>query len=94
MEREKAIMGGFMSPVVQFSSKQNLFQCCLCGQVVEEFGNNPEPIMSGKCCDACNLEYVIPVRNLWAELVDVAKEANPAWTGTLAWDDEKPNEEL
>ena len=39
--------------------------CCICGEPVEGYGNNPEPFMSsdaGVCCDACNLKFVIPVR--------------------------------
>lgn len=40
--------------------------CCICGEPIEGYGNNPEPYMSGedgaRCCDACNLKYVIPAR--------------------------------
>lgn len=39
--------------------------CCICGEPVEGYGNNPEPFMSveaGVCCDACNLKFVIPAR--------------------------------
>ena len=38
------------------------FQCCLCGKTDEGYGNNPQPIQSGMCCDECNMKYVIPVR--------------------------------
>ena len=40
------------------------FTCCLCGQTVKGFGNNPAPLMSAKydCCDICNWTYVIPAR--------------------------------
>lgn len=45
--------------------------CCICGEHVEGYGNNPEPFMSaedGRCCDACNLKFVIPTRlNVWEE---------------------------
>lgn len=38
--------------------------CCICGEPFEGYGNNPEPYISGengeKCCDACNLKFVIP----------------------------------
>lgn len=37
-------------------------KCCICGKEFNGFGNNPEPIMSGCCCDGCNSRYVIPVR--------------------------------
>ena len=39
--------------------------CCICGEPVESYGNNPEPFMpadSGVCCDGCNLKFVIPAR--------------------------------
>ena len=41
--------------------------CCLCDEMVEGFGNNPEPICEGgRCCDKCNAEKVIPARLLEA----------------------------
>lgn len=39
--------------------------CCICGEPLEGYGNNPEPYMSydeGRCCDGCNLKFVIPSR--------------------------------
>jgi hypothetical protein len=39
--------------------------CCICGEPIEGYGNNPEPYMSaddGRCCDACNIRFVIPAR--------------------------------
>ena len=39
--------------------------CCLCGQEIDGYGNNPEPISTNeddRCCDSCNLEKVIPAR--------------------------------
>lgn len=39
--------------------------CCICGEPLEGYGNNPEPFMSageGRCCDGCNLKFVIPAR--------------------------------
>ena len=39
--------------------------CCICGEPIEGYGNNPEPFMSsddGQCCDGCNLKFVIPAR--------------------------------
>ena len=45
--------------------------CCICGEPIEDYGNNPEPYMSsdnGVCCDSCNLKFVIPIR------IDMIKE--------------------
>lgn len=39
--------------------------CCICGEPVDGYGNNPEPYMQadeGRCCDGCNLKFVIPMR--------------------------------
>lgn len=37
--------------------------CCICGEDLDGYGNNPEPYkQSGKCCDACNIKFVIPAR--------------------------------
>lgn len=44
-------------------AKENF--CCICGEPIEGYGNNPEPFMSadeGQCCNACNLKFVIPMR--------------------------------
>ena len=39
--------------------------CCICGEHLNDYGNNPEPYcssMEGRCCDACNFKFVIPSR--------------------------------
>lgn len=37
--------------------------CCICGEPLKGYGNNPAPYKeSGKCCDACNRKFVIPAR--------------------------------
>lgn len=42
--------------------------CCICGEEFEGYGNNPSPVTDeGRCCDACNLKFVIPAR---IELLD------------------------
>lgn len=43
--------------------KLKKFKCCICGETVTEWGNNPWPIKDhGKCCNRCNNEKVIPTR--------------------------------
>ena len=37
-------------------------KCCLCGQSIKGYGNNPLPLMEGFCCDDCNTTKVIPSR--------------------------------
>lgn len=38
-------------------------ECCICGEVIEGYGNNPSPVKEkGRCCDKCNMEVVIPKR--------------------------------
>lgn len=37
--------------------------CCICGEPIEGYGNNPRPYkQEGRCCDACNSKFVIPAR--------------------------------
>lgn len=37
--------------------------CCICGEPIEGYGNNPYPVKEeGRCCDACNIKFVIPAR--------------------------------
>lgn len=44
------------------------YVCCICGKEFEGYGNNPYPIghdvysEEDRCCDKCNLDYVIPAR--------------------------------
>lgn len=36
--------------------------CCICGEEIEGYGTNAEPYKKGKCCDACNVKFVLPAR--------------------------------
>ena len=44
------------------------FTCCLCGERIAGWGNNPAPLMDDtmasrkRCCDDCNATKVIPAR--------------------------------
>lgn len=43
-------------------------RCCICKKEVDEYGNNPYPLCqfnnpnNEKCCDDCNLAFVVPAR--------------------------------
>jgi rRNA maturation endonuclease Nob1 len=38
-------------------------KCILCGKAFTEYGNNPWPVAhSGRCCDVCDANVVIPAR--------------------------------
>jgi hypothetical protein len=39
-----------------------VFDCCICGQQAEGFGNNAAPVLHGRCCNECNSNVVIPTR--------------------------------
>lgn len=40
-----------------------LNECCICGSVFYGYGNNPAPVKDeGRCCNACDWDYVIPAR--------------------------------
>lgn len=52
-------------------------KCCLCGNEIKGYGNNPEPLTDeGRCCDACN-ENVIRFRMLVT--YDNLKMAHPEY---------------
>lgn len=36
--------------------------CCICGNHYDNYGNNAKPFKSGRCCDKCDNEVVIPLR--------------------------------
>lgn len=37
--------------------------CAICGKEYEGNGHNPEPlVIKGRCCTACNVTKVIPIR--------------------------------
>lgn len=37
-------------------------KCVLCGELIEDYGNNAEPLAEGLCCNLCNEIKVIPAR--------------------------------
>ena len=48
--------------------------CCLCGEKIEGYGNNPAPLRTeGHCCDDCNIARVIPAR--FPTTIKMTKEA-------------------
>lgn len=48
--------------------------CCICGEPLDGYGNNPAPYKEdGRCCDACNIKFVIPAR---IELMTKREKAN------------------
>ena len=48
---------------VAFDNDENEKQvCCICGEEYEGYGNNAEPYKEGRCCDKCNMKFVIPDR--------------------------------
>ena len=46
----------------------NKIICCLCGEEIQDYGNNPYPLAGEKCCTACDLNYVMPVRAFMSKL--------------------------
>lgn len=55
-----------------FEEKGERLKCCICGELIRDWGNNPFPIAFLKphrieCCDKCNELYVVPIRrNLYS----------------------------
>jgi len=46
-----------MSPLIS-----DVRACSICGERYSGDGNAAKPLIDGRCCDRCSLEYVIPVR--------------------------------
>ena len=40
--------------------------CCICGQPDIGYGHNAQPVADGRCCDACNSEWVVTARIIMA----------------------------
>jgi len=58
--------------------------CCICGEEYEGYGNNAEPYKEGRCCDKCNMQFVIPdrlkrLRNAKNESLKLTEEELKAW---------------
>ena len=56
--------------------------CSICGKEYRGYGNNAEPVNSGRCCNECNILIVLPARMnlLVADTLDatnVASEDDP-----------------
>ena len=44
-------------------TKQTLIHCALCGDLIKDSeSHNADPICSGRCCEKCNTERVVPER--------------------------------
>lgn len=48
-------------------------RCSICNGLYDGFGNNAEPVNSGRCCRTCNFETVLPVRIMQLENPRLAK---------------------
>jgi len=36
--------------------------CVICEEPIDGYGNNARPYAEGRCCDVCNVSWVIPMR--------------------------------
>jgi hypothetical protein len=53
----------FYKWLIKNNMKNKNPKCVLCGKECEnKWGNNPQPLKSGKCCNKCNSTKVIPAR--------------------------------
>lgn len=50
--------------MVEINKEVLKMKCCICGKSFKGAGNNPDPIRKdgSRCCDECNMAYVIPAR--------------------------------
>ena len=70
-------------PNIIYRDDKRYFKCCLCDDIFEGFGNNPEPLMDNcptdneeddnECCNDCNNQVIaarindVRLRNLVGE---------------------------
>ena len=53
--------------------------CVICEEPIEGYGHNARPYAEGRCCDVCNVSWVIPMR---IRLMRVGQRLiNQAWEG-------------
>ncbi len=52
------------SDVMKTQYMDHLEECVICKGVLADIGHNPYPLNNGegRCCDVCNIKYVIPAR--------------------------------
>ena len=55
-------------------AKMKRFRCCICNEVYWGNGHNAKPFRDGRCCDDCNIKYVIAYRNDLIKLEILKKE--------------------
>lgn len=48
-------------------------KCVLCKKQFVGYGNNPEPLAKGRCCDTCNATLVIPYRFLYGRTQQIIR---------------------
>ena len=48
-----------MKNIIKNKEEKN---CSICGKKYGGYGNNAQPVSSGRCCDICNMLVVIPTR--------------------------------
>lgn len=59
--KEYAQMTNELDEII-FNKNRKQKICSICGKSYEGYGNNAQPVNSGRCCDVCNSEIVIPRR--------------------------------
>jgi hypothetical protein len=52
--------------------KMQMFECCLCGEHVNQWPNNPEPFGTPgqRCCADCDYRWVTPARVIFGYTMD------------------------
>lgn len=64
-------------------------KCCICGKEIKGYSNSAYPISDGKCCDSCNLNYVVPARISLSKIKKGSKikiiemKDEPTYDGTI-----------
>lgn len=56
MEEEMKVLKNVLKKRSEHKDKEDLptYVCSICGKTFTGYGNNAEPINSGRCCNSCN----------------------------------------
>lgn len=56
------------------NKREKITKCVFCNDKIYGYGNNPLPIIEGRCCDRCNKRLVVPHRILLSRSLEIHKK--------------------
>ncbi len=69
----KKQMADLPQTIEKVTRPAKIFTCVICKAVSSGYGNNSEPVAVGRCCDKCNMDFVVQVRVAADKCYDACK---------------------